>query len=1568
MKVNVPLPTQPHTSMVYVDWARAHDPAGEPIALDALEAVRAQIRVAYEKPGRFLTGMERQAGRLPTAHLPWFWDMVGHRLTGWSVRYAGKAFALARKAEQEHALPVDGEWYRANVRLFAGLGALPVKELTDHQRRLAGELSAAEAHAEYTRVLTAWAASPGELPATLAGRVRASAKAAGLGRDEDARVLAAVVGGARGKAVPDALLDAVAGLLAEFPQGDDVNAALVDVFPDARGDAAAWLRLLLRSGAAEAVVTGRVTPEGGVAGWLGQYTRMYRHARVAGGGVTSQQLPPELFELVALFAPRLRAAEAPVRLHEDRYQYPELDADLLDACLAERIAVEDPGDSVGLKFWGGKSRRDLTSLAADPVFGPRLEGTVHAGLCGGGSAITRLPENAGIAAEVHTRIEKLIGELRGGGIAAADEAVDELAALLDRPTATALDGIEEALAALDLTGPLTRALTAGLPEELGWPALEAVLAEFGDAAGPDDVRHGVRGVTCTWPVLTVYGDDRAVAVDHAGRRGSCAFALPDGTTSHSVHFAGGRFLVSSTTLSRTTLGRFGEQAFWADRPEEVFVPEQRGGLRPYDGIIDGGFGFQFASPDGGTGAGRHDGDRVLRPGDRSGIGSRELHMSDGERFWSADVYRGDWERVDPTTGARTGDRTLPEFHRDAEVPPGRAVFMDPLSLAALPEDAPPSPLGQDGRLTGCHVLYRTPYAGPSPTDFLLRSVDGREGRFVSARPGRQPWGILRLPADGEDAVLVDPSNVRVHAVSDGSLLWEAHGFPASDRHLGRRKPPGHSVGPLPPPAYWHFLTPRDESASKALRSVTADVVRALLDAARDATPRAVRAELARLLPEVTEARIADGVVRVALLAAEVLRRREDLSRRVAIMRSGPVVTLPAEIPDTALSPALYGLLPELRAYEAHVPGPRPATLTAVAADGRYLRGEIDDETRRLALPAEPLEWAALLGRIDAAAWRAVVDTTSDEERTALAALLRTWSAQPFAERGGRWRTGRAPVAALAASRAAGQVIASVGERGGTARFVQRADDQAPVRTAPETDAIAGEDDETFTVEQDDTARLPELLDLVARRGPLPLAARAVEVFSWRTGVRGTIATLVLAGLPRRQRYDDDWKMLRSKPYKATKPVADEYHAFWHRLGPAGRRAVLAAGVPQDPAELWTDGGTVAAAERMAEVWVALLGATAYVDDGLADALETDLGLTGPWARALTVGEAPLCGTDLGPHGFMLVGSVSGGLDLHQACPDGTAGDRVARSALPDQRLLSVVAWALTERPVGDPAAAGAAALYGRLRTLLDAPGTLVPLGRHRALAAAAADAPGFAPYEGAVLPCPLPLRENVTETSRAYDDGLFVVAVPHGDVFLRSSALADPDRLDRAERLCDELALSWLLGEVRALQELRVGGLLRMTERVSTTPVPPGGHELNPALSTPDLVAEAAETLGVGTDAATLYLQLLALARPTDQNVRRWNGWTPARHRTAQTELSAVGAVEKDKRPRAGRTVFVPGPWTDLKAPHLPLETAKLAAHRAPSATSAHLYGPFTRLLAPVPPHELFADAWAESHSRVRGR
>lgn len=547
---------------------------------------------------------ERLARGLLAAHLPWFWDTIGHWMLETHRRSAARAYSQARAAERTHALPVDPDWRRANQLLFARFGALPASELSGAAAWLAGVLEPDDAHHEFVRLLSAWAASPGELPADLARRVRDSARAAGLGSEEEARVLGGVLAAARGKAIPDRLLNAAVGPLGNHPPADEQATALLDLFPESKNDAAAWLRLLIACGAADAAAAGRITPEGGLGDWLRRYAAGYSHRTVGGGGVTRQPMPTELLDLVGRFAPLLRAHGTPVRLHEDRYRWPHLDADLLDLCLAEGVPVHDPGAAISLEFWGEHSQRDLKALAADPVFGPRLEGTVHAGLRtrGGtaisGTAISRLPHNPGITVEVHARVEKLLDALRGGGLAAADEAVDELRGLLDRPTAIALDGIEEALEALDLTGPLARALRAGLPEELGWPALDQALAVF----PPDETVH----VTCTWPVLTVYGETRALAVDHAGLRADHTMELPDGALGHTVHWVGGQFLVAWNEEHKENPSN---TAYWSDHPGETFEPEQTYGLRPYGGSIQGGLGYQFETSDGG---GRFDGERVLR--------------------------------------------------------------------------------------------------------------------------------------------------------------------------------------------------------------------------------------------------------------------------------------------------------------------------------------------------------------------------------------------------------------------------------------------------------------------------------------------------------------------------------------------------------------------------------------------------------------------------------------------------------------------------------------------------------------------------------------------------------------------------------------------------------------------------------------------------------------------------------------------------------------------------------------------------------------------------------------------
>jgi hypothetical protein len=364
-------------------------------------------------------------------------------------------------------------------------------------------------------------------------------------------------------------------------------------------------------------------------------------------------------------------------------------------------------------------------------------------------------------------------------------------------------------------------------------------------------------------------------------------------------------------------------------------------------------------------------------------------------------------------------------------------------------------------------------------------------------------------------------------------------------------------------------------------------VRDLLDAARGGET-GVRDVLTRALPEVAEPRIVQGVVTTVMRAAEILRHREGVSRRVAVVRSGELVRAPAETPDWQLLPALRGLLAHRVPEE---PAMQPAMVAAIAADGGYLDGRVTDAVRWPSHLAPTEDWTVFLGRVDAVAWRALAAGTSDQDRAALTALLRTWAAQPFAKPG-EWRVGTATGAALGPLCEAGQaaVPGSAGSALGadrSYRFVQRAD-------APSPDGA--QNVETVTI-GDDASRLLRLVSMLDERGPVPFDEAAVEAFVNRSGVRRSVAALVLAGLPRKaefgpdlaSRWEEHKKMLRAEPFQATGEAADEAGRLTYRLGSDGRRRVLAAGMPDDPADLWGEGGMVAAAERMAEEWTRLLG-------------------------------------------------------------------------------------------------------------------------------------------------------------------------------------------------------------------------------------------------------------------------------------------------------------------------------------------------------------------------------------------
>jgi hypothetical protein len=124
-------------------------------------------------------------------------------------------------------------------------------------------------------------------------------------------------------------------------------------------------------------------------------------------------------------------------------------------------------------------------------------------------------------------------------------------------------------------------------------------------------------------------------------------------------------------------------------------------------------------------------------------------------------------------------------------------------------------------------------------------------------------------------------------------------------------------------------------------------------------------------------------------------------------------------------------------------------------------------------------------------------------------------------------------------------------------------------------------------------------------------------------------------------------------------------------------------------------------------------------------------------------------------------------------------------------------------------------------------------------------------------------------------------------------------------------------------------------------------------------VAEAAAAHGLSEDAAALYLMLLALPSPTDRRQADWLGWKPARLKAARAELAATDLVIAGTRPRAGRGLFLPGPWHPMASPHPPVEKWKGEAVGV-TERGGLAYG---AILPRLPMAELYQAAWRRVRS-----
>ncbi|GAA2725050.1 DNA-binding protein [Actinocorallia aurantiaca] len=423
----------------------------------------------------------------------------------------------------------------------------------------------------------------------------------------------------------------------------------------------------------------------------------------------------------------------------------------------------------------------------------------------------------------------------------------------------------------------------------------------------------------------------------------------------------------------------------------------------------------------------------------------------------------------------------------------------------------------------------------------------------------------------------------------------------------------------------------------------------------------------------------------------------------------------------------------------------------------------------------------------------------------------------------------------------------------------------------------------------------------AARGPAPWFPGAAEEFSRLTGATPTTAGLLLAGLPVIDRWHPGFPQPELQAALGVKAATAEWAGDrLFKLDPRILRAVLGALLPADPARLWTDGPDVAAA---AEVWNAEVGRKTAVSEAFL--LEATKAVRTGWdaVHALRALLDPATDPALSQDFTWIM--------LRRRIAPGTGRD-ICFTTDTLSGAVAMASWLAHRLPAGDPLRERLPAGLAAVRDRLAHPGLMLPLRElvdlerfGRAAGAPTETGEGFERYGAVVMPGGNGAVQPGIRTALLDEAG----SDPYLAV-LRSHSTGLPP-IERALRTAMDARFAALLADP--------GDPVAGERGADGTWWPQ-----DPSRSVPGFVAEVSERYGLGADAAAVYLMLLVMPDPTDGNTARWAGWKPARLKAARAELAATDLVVEARRARAGRSLFLPGGWTDLRVPHLPLEEWKL--------------------------------------------
>ncbi|MER5334471.1 hypothetical protein [Micromonospora sp. NPDC002717] len=1582
----------PRRPLAFPEWVLVHHAADGRHALAVVPELQKLAKQVRSRPKAALDGHQSVADRFARTlphFLPTFFEQAARVfLAAGQDTYATQLFNKARKAEAQHGLPVDLNRLDEVYLEFASAKVVSATALAGYAKELSAQLPADEALDRFCG-LALRAAAAGVVPSAQSAiavnrLVRAATKAAGKASaavaDREAAYLTELLRLPVAAEAPagwwKAHLPAVKALAGRDPA---IRGSLLDLMPADRDNLVTWLVLLTDTGALaglfEPDVPDTARPQDGSVGWLRRFVSRaesgYHRRRV-----------PELYPLVERMADRLRAelADSGEILAADG------DLDLLDLLLALDLPVAPPKEreALDLAQWvrvGGE--RDLLAVAGDDRFTRALRRGLDQ-VDDQQAALRRLAGTPGIRPSLTDWLRARIRDRFATGLPYLPKSVDWLGRLpvealrlvsddLDRSGDPGQGGGLRQALDVDLAEHVARSLRGGIIDELGWPDWELAWQE---------VTGGDRQVEVTrqeaWPYVILGGPTtvRVLGAEGIVLRHDLRIPAGDMWGQPGYHYVDGQLLV----YWRSEALGYDLRGYWHSSPGEPQpIHGRRHGSQPR--------GNEITLPL--AGGGRTTGRGVLHAGDT--VVPAELPViTDGTSHW---VYRRSddddtygWREYDPAGNAH-GRRSLPRFLADLPVDGSHLQESASWLRPALSDRATPAAAPVDG-LLGWRVV--------TLPDGSVRGED-LAGRTVTVASGQVPVAALVLPGDDrpravlEGFVLVDPDGV-VSAAGSGGYNPDAL--------------------PLPEQNFLGNMLPRDPASSTALRLVDRDTAAVLLKVALDERRAALAEEAARAaaraatgprltaatqaitglpvavpasmvgtpagtsstgpstadaedkdalvelvrstLPAVSHDAVLAGVAGMLRLAARVRTDLDAVTERLTRSLSAPAAVAPvataAGPTDEQLNMALDGLrgstyggarsthaFTQLQAFAAQ----RSGTTGSEPAVRLHLDGP--------SLPAA-LDWWSLLGGVAAVAYRAVAAVTPDEHRETLRALLTELDrldlstvAEPT-----RWRrfrlhlldddlnnpdgTRRSPRPGILPL-PDGAFIAVLNYHGTTTGYRLDAlyHDPAGVFAVPEPYTVM------FSAPVGDerpAGWLAGFLTEWAARGPLPWRPEAAERFAELTGVTPTAAKLVLAGLP----YVDSSNTVPTELRKAlgVKQVGEVKLAFGvlDEASPEVRRAVVSALLPDDPARLWADGPDVAAA---AAVWNAAVGRRVVVPEQLlAEAVRAIRHGWGP-AKALPALVDPARSVELSTDlAFQIKGDRARQVDGRAA---GFTGE-VLRST------IALAAWVAHHTPAGDPCRAALPAALATIRDRLANPDLLLDLDQYVSLpdfqqvaGTPSETGPGWERYGAIVLstydsqPSPA-LRPDLLDA-----DGT--------DPYLPAL------RRDAAKPYPMEVAL-------RLVRDPRFAALLGGPgEPDGGAPAADGAWwPQDPTRSVPELVAEAAGEHGLGADAAAVYLMLLAMPDPTDRNTAKWTGWKPARLKAARAELAGTDLVIEASRSRAGRSLFLPGPWLERGSGQAPIEGWKVALFDlAPDGTAG---------LGVTVPFEPAADLYRRAWQRLR--